>query len=105
MFNVIDLVTGWKADLIVKKARPFSTREFARRRFASVLGVELRIASAEDTVLTKLEWALKGGGSERQLADVRGILAARGADLDVAYLEAGIAELRLQAQWDLARRG
>jgi hypothetical protein len=31
MFNVIDLATGWKADLIVRKGRPFSAEELRRR--------------------------------------------------------------------------
>ncbi len=29
-FNVIDLATGWKADLIVRKDRPFSQNEFQK---------------------------------------------------------------------------
>ena len=84
-FNVIDMVTGWKADLIVRKNRPFSVAEFQGRERAAVLGVDVYVASAEDVVLTKLEWASRGGGSERQLRDVRGILAARG-DLDQDHL-------------------
>lgn len=85
-FNVIDMVTGWKADLIVRKNRSFSVSEFQRRERATVLGVDVYIASAEDVVLTKLEWASVDGGSERQLRDVRGILAAHG-DLDQDYLD------------------
>jgi hypothetical protein len=37
--------------------------------------VTVNIAPAEDVVLAKLEWGAKGGGSERQLRDVR-ILSA-----------------------------
>ena len=32
MFNVIDLATGWKIDLIIRKSRPFSQEEFRRRQ-------------------------------------------------------------------------
>lgn len=32
MFNVLDLATGWKLDLIVRKDRPFSREEFGRGR-------------------------------------------------------------------------
>lgn len=101
-FNVIDLATGWKADLILRKDRPFSLSEFARRQPATVLGAAVCIASAEDVVLTKLEWAKKGGGSERQLRDVRGILAAH-ASLDTAYLdrwakELGVGDLLAEAR-------
>ncbi len=38
-FNIIDLGSGWKADLIVRKQRPFSRVEFERRGKAEVLGV------------------------------------------------------------------
>ena len=31
-FNVIDLASGWKIDLMIRKARPFSREEFTRRR-------------------------------------------------------------------------
>jgi hypothetical protein len=31
-FNVIDMGTAWKADLIIRKARAFSVEEFARRQ-------------------------------------------------------------------------
>src|SRR5262249_7801892 len=56
MFNVIDLNGGWKADLIVRKDRPFSVAEFARRQAGAVGGQTLPVASAEDTILAKLEW-------------------------------------------------
>src|SRR5580698_1186876 len=32
MFNVIDLATGWKIDLIFRKSRAFSEGEFRRRQ-------------------------------------------------------------------------
>ena len=92
-FNVIDFASGWKADLIVLKNRPFSREEFRRRRPAQVMGVEVQIVSPEDVVLAKLEWAKKGGGSERQLRDVRGVLAAPGQEMDDAYLDEWAAQL------------
>ncbi len=81
-FNVLDMETGWKAHLIVRKARPFSRAEFDRRERAELLGVATWIATAEDTMFAKLEWRAKGGGLERQLADVVGILPAVGEGLD-----------------------
>jgi hypothetical protein len=72
-FNVIDMATGWKADLIVRKTRPYSVEEFRRRKPERILGVDVFVATPEDTVLTSLEWAAMSG-SERQLRDVTGIL-------------------------------
>jgi hypothetical protein len=54
-FNLIDLSTTWKADLIYAKARPFSRSELERRMPVTLLGVPLFIATAEDTILAKLE--------------------------------------------------
>ena len=85
-FNIIDMESGWKADLIVRKARPFSAVEFGRRVRASVMGVDVWVASAEDVVLSKLEWA-KESGSERQLGDARGVVQVQGDELDRNYLE------------------
>ena len=39
-FNVVHIETVWKIDLIVRKNRPFSQTEFARREAANILGVD-----------------------------------------------------------------
>lgn len=101
LFNVIDLESGWKIDFIVRKSRPFSVEEFARRREAEVLGTNVTIASAEDVILSKLEWA-KMAGSERQITDVAGILRTQGADIDVEYVERWVAVLGVQSEWERA---
>jgi hypothetical protein len=102
-FNVIDLETGWKIDLIIRKERPYSLEEFARRQPARVASAQVFVTSAEDTVLSKLEWA-KQGESERQLRDVVGVLKARGAALDIAYLERWVDTLSLAGLWQRARQ-
>src|SRR5262245_66670270 len=48
-FNLVDLQSGWKADLILKKARPYSHQEFQHRIRVRVFDLELWIARAEDT--------------------------------------------------------
>ncbi len=103
-FNVLDLDSGWKADLIVRKARPFSRSEFDRRQRAELLGVTTWVATAEDTIVAKLEWRAKGGGSERQLADVVGIVRAQGDRLDRPYVDHWAAELGLTEGWAEAQR-
>jgi hypothetical protein len=101
-FNVVLLESGWKVDLIVRKQRPFSREEFARRQPAEIAGARVWVASAEDTIVSKLEWA-RAGESERQLRDVIGILEARAGELDLAYLERWVRELGLDALWQRAR--
>ena len=101
-FNVIDMVTGWKVDLIVRRDRRFSRSEFERRISVDVMGMKLVIATAEDVVLSKLEWA-KLGASERQLEDVAGILRDPETKLDREYIGQWVRDLRLQPQWERAQ--
>ena len=102
-FNIIDLATGWKVDLIIRKSRPFSIAEFERRMPVDVHGVRLFIARAEDVVLSKLEWA-KSAQSQRQLQDVAALLKARLADLDRAYVDRWVHDLGLTKEWKQACR-
>jgi hypothetical protein len=100
-FYAINLATGWKADFIIRKPRPYSEAEFGRRYRASLDGVELTIATAEDVLLAKLEWA-KLGESSRQIEDAAEILKARNAQLDHAFLNQWVRQLGIDAQWNAA---
>ena len=97
-FNIIDMATGWKVDLVIRKDRAFSIEEFGRREPAELLGVTTFVSTAEDSIIAKLEWA-KLGDSERQLQDVVGILAVRAGALDVPYIQRWVAALDLGAEW------
>jgi hypothetical protein len=100
-FNAIHMESGWKADFIIQKRRPFSTSELERRQRAILDGVELTIATAEDVVLAKLEWS-KLGGSARQIEDAATVLRARRQRLDWDYLDTWIPRLGVEAQWSSA---
>ncbi len=101
-FNLIDMRTGWKIDLIFRRDRPFSRVEFERRHQATVAGVQTYIASAEDTILAKLEWGA-ASASERQWRDVVEILRARSGHLDDTYLDRWAPELGVEAELARAR--
>jgi hypothetical protein len=103
LFNVIDLATGWKVDLIIRKSRAFSQEEFRRRQRVSLHDVSLFLASAEDAIISKLEWATLAQ-SRRQIEDVAAILRVRWDMLDHVYLEKWVAELGLKKEWSEARR-
>lgn len=102
-FNAIGQ-DGSKVDFIVRKDRPFSRSEFDRRVAVDLLGTPGSIATVEDMIVAKLEWAA-ATGSERQLRDVEGMLEANRGTLDDAYLERWIAALNLGEVWDRVRRG
>jgi hypothetical protein len=99
MFNVIHLVSGWKVDLVIRKDRPFSEVEFSRRRPADVLGSRVMVASAEDVLLAKLEWAAMSG-STRQVDDARGIVRVQGGRLDFEHLQFWADQLGVRAALD-----
>src|SRR6266536_1798801 len=61
-FNAIHAQSAVKIDLIVRKDRPFSREELGRRQRAVLPGgTRVSLATPEDTILSKLEWARKGG--------------------------------------------
>lgn len=110
-FNVIHLETAFKVDVFVKKPRAFDDAQFARRVRQIVATEPERtafVASAEDTLLAKLEWYRLGGEtSERQWRDVLGIVKTQSERLDLAYLrewavQLGVADL-LEKAMDQAK--
>jgi hypothetical protein len=103
LFNVIDLATGWKIDLIIRKSRAFSQEEFGRRQLVNAQGLALFVATAEDIVIAKLGWS-KLAQSQRQIEDVAAILKLRWELLDRSYLERWISELKLNEAWNNAKR-
>ena len=105
MFNLIEPSSGWKVDFVVRKDRPFSQGEFNRRFPAQIAGVEVYLATAEDTMLAKLEWGA-ASGSDRQLDDVVAIASASEVDGDYLRLwagELGVRERLEQALGEAAR--
>ncbi len=97
-FNVVDLESGWKVDLMIRKQRPFSREEFARRVSVQLQGVAIHVVSAEDLIVAKLEWA-RTGGSRRQFEDVASLLRIREGALDFALVERGVEALGLVEEW------
>ncbi len=95
MFNVIGLEGGWKADLIIRKDRPFSRQEFERRCRIDVMGQMLWVVTPEDSILSKLEW-MRGRESEMQYADALGVAIAQWGTLDMEYLGAWAKELGVE---------
>jgi len=103
-FNLVHFETAWKIDLIIRKDRPFSLIEFARRRVVPLGQRPTAVNSPEDVILSKLEWA-KTSGSERQLGDAAGVMAAWGDRLDWGYLRHWASELTVTTLLEQIRSG
>jgi hypothetical protein len=100
-FNAIDPATGWKVDFIVRKDRTYSRVEFQRRQRATLLDLDVWIASLEDVLLAKLEWG-RLGDSALQRRDVVQLLERTGDRLDREYVDKWIDELDLRDEWSRA---
>ncbi len=90
-FNIIHRETMFKVDVFIPRPRPFQKSQLARAQ-RQTFDLEPRIsanfASAEDTILSKLEWYRRGGEiSERQWRDILGVLKTREGGLDLDYLQ------------------
>lgn len=99
--NLIHLATAWKFDLFPLCSDEYSSTEFGRRIFREIRpdgneAVECAVATAEDTILRKLQWYGAGGErSERQWNDLLGVCRTVGARLDLIYLERWARHLRI----------
>ena len=68
-------------------------------------GVRVPLASPEDTILSKLEWANKAGRSEKQIDDAAGVLAVN-PGLDRRYVDKWARELGVLDLWrEIAGKG
>jgi len=98
-FNVLDMEQVWKFDIIFQRGDAWSRSAFSRRIEGEFSGVKMTVLSPEDSILSKLQWAEKMGGSERQLRDVAGIVQVRSEDLDYDYLDEWLARLGVEDMW------
>jgi hypothetical protein len=92
MFNVIDAASGWKVDLIIAPPSAYADESFSRRINVEIMGVKAAVQSAEDTILSKLQWG-KESGSEMQYRDAMGVALQQWERLDQKYLWRWAAEL------------
>lgn len=88
MFNLIQPASGDKVDFWLLKDEPYDGARFGRRITVDALGMRFAVSAPEDTILMKLRWARRSGGSEKQVADALGVYEVQARVLDRTYLKA-----------------
>jgi hypothetical protein len=98
-FNILHRESMFKVDVFIPRPSPFHRSQLARARKQTLSTdpeVSARFSSAEDTILSKLEWYRLGGAvSERQWRDVLGVLKIQAEALDLDYLRGWAKELKV----------
>jgi len=100
-FNVIELKSMFKIDVFVAGGKTFESAQLDRAVTETIWPdplVEAKVSSKEDAILAKLDWFRRGGEvSERQWADVLGIMRVQAGRLDREYLERSATEMDLSS--------
>jgi hypothetical protein len=102
-FNLLHEESGIKVDCMVIRNDAFGRTEFERKREMRVTArVEATVASPEDIIIGKLQY-YQMGQSEKHLADIRGMIAVSGPEIDFEYIDRWTAELGLKDIWNKIR--
>lgn len=107
-FNIINTNTGFKADVFIRKDRPFEQSAMARRvsiDLPEAPGETLSLYTPEDVILFKL-WRYRLGqeSAHLQWSDILGVLCVQGGRLDQAYLDHWSADLGVSDLLQRARQ-
>ena len=101
-FNLIHFASSYKFDIFPVADDPYHLGQLQRSEPREIalgegLTVQYPVATAEDTILSKLIWYRLGGEqSDQQWNDLRGIRAVQGSNLDITYLRQWASHLRVQ---------
>ncbi|MHC5212182.1 MAG: hypothetical protein ACYTG2_15800 [Planctomycetota bacterium] len=99
-FNALHLDEHFKVDFFVARDEPLHRAQLADQNETDLLGPDqpgVVIASAEATVVAKLDWYVRGGSvSDQQWRDVQGILRTC-QGLDVRWMQEIAAPMDLTA--------
>lgn len=103
-FNIIEMTAATKIDLIIRKARAFSIAEFDRRQRVDLpFARGVAVITAEDAIVSKLDWARRTGDGERHIRDAVGVLEIN-PGIDRSYVAHWAERLGLTDLWERLTR-
>ncbi len=98
-FNLVHRESMFKVDIFIPGMRPYLMEQFARAQKQQISvdrPTKISMATAEDTLLSKLEWYRLGGEvSDIQWNDVLGIIKIQQERLDKTYLQHWAKEIKV----------
>lgn len=87
MFQILHLPTVLKFDIwLLQENDSFDVSRFERRKTMKLLGQNMVLASAEDTILQKLRW-FKAAEIEKHIVDAAFVYQIQKRNLDKKYLQ------------------
>ncbi len=102
-FNLIHHESGFRADVYLSGKDKLHRWGLANKKPVPVEDQVVWVAPVEYVILRKLEY-YREGRSDKHLRDIAGMLEISGAHVNMAWLEEQVAERRLQAEWQAAKR-
>ncbi|HVY62025.1 MAG TPA: hypothetical protein VHF22_10250 [Planctomycetota bacterium] len=98
-FNLISTRDGDEVGFWLLTDEAFDASRFARRRPLQLCGIRASVSTPEDTIVQKLLWARKSGGSEKQFTDALRVYEVQAGALDPGYLSHWVEALGLGDSW------
>lgn len=101
-FNIIDLTTGFKADIYLVASDPLHLWGLSHLRTIDLDGTAIPLAPPEYVIIRKLQF-FREGQSEKHLRDIRRMLTMLGDSFNRSQLIAFISEHHLNPEWERAQ--
>ncbi len=98
IFNLLEIKTGLKVDLIIVPLTDYNISRFARRRSLPVRDSQIDYASPEDVIIKKLDYYRKSG-SEKHIRDICSMLKSLKWQLELDYVDRWTHEFKTYDIW------
>lgn len=102
MFNAMHKETGFKVDLWILGNDDFNKMRFSRRVKVEILGTAMYLPTAEDAIISKLEW-YKISDIDKHYFDALGIYRVQKGDLNIEYINKWCERKSIRELWEKIR--